>query len=148
MQAVLLLGWLVEARAPRPPPQASRDLTCASQFPYPCSLGAPPPPPSAPLTSPVLLCSHVPVPWVPLTSPRCSPDLTCASLFQFLTYFVYFLLLFAAYFLAAVLVGLRHFKQSRHQPLPPAQELVSPVQEKATQDGAPLPAPADGVPAV
>ncbi|KAG5216329.1 hypothetical protein JEQ12_001905 [Ovis aries] len=64
---------------------------------------------------------------------------------QFLVYFVYFLVLFAAYFLAAVLVGLRHFQQSRHQPVPPAQELVSPMQEKATQDGAPRPAPEDGV---
>ena len=61
---------------------------------------------------------------------------------------MYFLVLFAAYFLAAVLVGLRHFQQSRHQPLPAAQELMSPVQEKATQDGAQLPAPEDGVFAV
>ena len=83
-----------------------------------------------------------------LPLPHCSPDLTCTSLFQFLVYFVYFLVLFAAYFLAAVLVGLRHFQQSRHQPLPAAQELMSPVQEKATQDGAQLPAPEDGVFAV
>lgn len=67
---------------------------------------------------------------------------------QFLVYFVYFLVLFAAYFLAAVLVGLRHFQQSRHQPLPAAQELMSPMQEKATQDGAQLPALEDGVFAV
>lgn len=111
-----------------------------------CSLGAPPPP-GAPLTSPA---PSVPCPCSPGAPPppQCSPDLTCPSLFQFLVYFVYFLVLFAAYFLAAVLVGLRHFQQSRHQPVPPAQELVSPMQEKATQDGAPRPAPEDGVFAV
>ncbi|XP_061049777.1 reduced folate transporter isoform X5 [Eubalaena glacialis] len=64
---------------------------------------------------------------------------------QFLIYFVYFLVLFVAYVLAALLSGLRHFRQGRHQPLPPAQELMSPVQEQATQDG---PAPEDGVWAV
>ncbi|KAJ8793638.1 hypothetical protein J1605_003646 [Eschrichtius robustus] len=64
---------------------------------------------------------------------------------QFLIYFVYFLVLFVAYVLAALLSGLRHFRQGRHQPLPPAQEPMSPVQEQAVQDG---PAPEDGVWAV
>nr|XP_031535367.1 reduced folate transporter [Vicugna pacos] len=75
---------------------------------------------------------------------------------QFLVYFMYFLVLFVAYFFAAVLVGLQHLRRGSHQPLPPAQELRSPVQEKAVQDGAlgslqpgarPL-APEDGVEAV
>ncbi|XP_070345123.1 reduced folate transporter isoform X2 [Equus asinus] len=51
---------------------------------------------------------------------------------QFLVYFVYFLVMSAAYFLGAVLVGLRHLHERRHQPLPLAQELSSP-EEKATQ---------------
>ncbi|XP_072826534.1 reduced folate transporter isoform X2 [Vicugna pacos] len=75
---------------------------------------------------------------------------------QFLVYFMYFLVLFVAYFFAAVLVGLQHLRRGSHQPLPPAQELRSPVQEKAVQDGAlgslqpgarPL-APEDGLEAV
>ncbi|KAB1283687.1 Folate transporter 1 [Camelus dromedarius] len=55
---------------------------------------------------------------------------------QFLVYFMYFLVLFVAYFFAALLVGLQHLRRGIHQPLPPAQELRSPVQEKAVQDGA------------
>ncbi|XP_064332774.1 reduced folate transporter isoform X3 [Camelus dromedarius] len=55
---------------------------------------------------------------------------------HFLVYFMYFLVLFVAYFFAALLVGLQHLRRGIHQPLPPAQELRSPVQEKAVQDGA------------
>ncbi|XP_004429784.1 PREDICTED: folate transporter 1 [Ceratotherium simum simum] len=51
---------------------------------------------------------------------------------QFLIYFAYFLVMSAAYFLGAVLVGLRHLREGRHQPLPLAQELRSP-EEKAAQ---------------
>ncbi|XP_059866190.1 reduced folate transporter isoform X1 [Delphinus delphis] len=64
---------------------------------------------------------------------------------QFLVYCVYFLVLFVAYVLAALLTGLRHFRQGRRQPPPPAQELMSPMREPAAQDG---PAPEDGVRAV
>ncbi|XP_029070575.1 folate transporter 1 isoform X2 [Monodon monoceros] len=61
---------------------------------------------------------------------------------QFLIYFVYFLVLFVAYVLAALLTGLRHFRQGRRQPPPPARELTSPMQEPDAQDGL---APEDGV---
>lgn len=84
-------------------------------------------------------CSGLHDPWVP---PPASP---APSLFQFLIYFVYFLVLFVAYVLAALLTGLRHFRQGRRQPPPPAQELMSPMQEPAAQDGL---APEDGVRAV
>lgn len=77
----------------------------------------------------------------PLGAPPASP---APSLFQFLVYFVYFLVLFVAYVLAALLTGLRHFRQGCRQPLP-AQELMSPMREPAAQDG---PAPEDGVQAV
>lgn len=55
------------------------------------------------------------------------------SLFQFLVYFVYFVLLSIAYFLAAALGSLSHFQRDRHQPLPLAQELSSPLKEKDIQ---------------
>lgn len=55
------------------------------------------------------------------------------SLFQFLVYFGYFVVLSVAYFLGAVLGTLRHFLGSHHQPLPLGQELRSPSEEKATQ---------------
>ncbi|XP_022452800.1 reduced folate transporter isoform X2 [Delphinapterus leucas] len=61
---------------------------------------------------------------------------------QFLIYFVYFLVLFVAYVLAALLTGLRHFRQGRRQPPPPARELTSPMQEPDAQDRL---APEDGV---
>uniref|UniRef100_A0A2K6GW67 Solute carrier family 19 member 1 n=1 Tax=Propithecus coquereli TaxID=379532 RepID=A0A2K6GW67_PROCO len=51
---------------------------------------------------------------------------------QFQVYFMYFLVLSVLYLLGAVLDGLRHFRQ-RHQPLPLAQELRSPLEEKAEQ---------------
>ncbi|XP_008541025.2 reduced folate transporter isoform X2 [Equus przewalskii] len=64
---------------------------------------------------------------------------------QFLVYFVYFLVMSAAYFLGAVLVGLRHLHERRHQPLPLAQDLSSPeeaaTQVLSVQDGALLPDP-------
>lgn len=64
---------------------------------------------------------------------------------QFLIYSVYFLVLFVAYFFAAVLAGLRHFRQGRHQPLALAQELRSPAHEKAGQAlSAQAGAPGDG----
>ncbi|KAK2089722.1 hypothetical protein P7K49_032388 [Saguinus oedipus] len=50
---------------------------------------------------------------------------------QFQLYSVYFLLLFTIYFLGAVLDGLRHCQRGRHQPLPLAQDLRSPAEEKA-----------------
>ncbi|XP_008581102.1 PREDICTED: folate transporter 1 [Galeopterus variegatus] len=61
---------------------------------------------------------------------------------QFLVYFVYLLVLSAIYFLGAMLDGLRHFQQGLHQPLPPAEELRSPMEEKtaqalSVQDGGP-----------
>lgn len=52
---------------------------------------------------------------------------------QFCIYFVYFLVLSIVYFLGALLDVLRHFRQSRHQPLPVVQELQSPVEEKEVQ---------------
>ncbi|XP_037014058.2 reduced folate transporter isoform X2 [Artibeus jamaicensis] len=52
---------------------------------------------------------------------------------QFLVYFVYFVLLSVAYFLAAALGILWHFQQDRHQPVPLAQELNSPLKEKDLQ---------------
>ncbi|XP_069330996.1 reduced folate transporter [Eulemur rufifrons] len=51
---------------------------------------------------------------------------------QFQVYFLYFLVLSVLYLLGAVLDGLRHFQRG-HQPLPLAQELRSPLEEKATQ---------------
>lgn len=56
-----------------------------------------------------------------------------APLFQFCVYSAYFLALSIAYFLAAVLGGLQHLWRGHHQPLPLAQELRSPLEEKATQ---------------
>nr|XP_021525096.1 folate transporter 1 [Aotus nancymaae] len=50
---------------------------------------------------------------------------------QFQLYSVYFLLLSIIYFLGAVLDGLRHCQRGRHQPLPLAQDLKSPTEEKA-----------------
>lgn len=55
------------------------------------------------------------------------------SLFQFFIYFGYFVVLSIAYFLGAVLGNLWHFLRSHHQPLPLAQELRSPSEEKAAQ---------------
>ncbi|XP_036098203.1 reduced folate transporter isoform X1 [Molossus molossus] len=60
---------------------------------------------------------------------------------QFLVYFMYFMVLSIAYFLGALLGSLWHFRRGHHQPLPLAQELRSPLEEKATpmqslQDGA------------
>ncbi|KAM8817170.1 reduced folate transporter [Rhynchonycteris naso] len=52
---------------------------------------------------------------------------------QFLVYFVYFVVLSFAYFLGAVLESLWHFQWGHHQPLPLAQELKSPSEEKAIQ---------------
>ncbi|XP_014405456.1 PREDICTED: folate transporter 1 isoform X2 [Myotis brandtii] len=52
---------------------------------------------------------------------------------QFLVYFGYFVVLSIAYFLGAVLGTLWHFPRSHHQPLPLAQELRSPSEEKAAQ---------------
>ncbi|KAM6224059.1 reduced folate transporter [Rhynchocyon petersi] len=52
---------------------------------------------------------------------------------QFRTYFGYFVVLSVVYFLGAVLVDLRHWRQGHHQPLPLAQEMINPVEEKATQ---------------
>ncbi|XP_053421856.1 reduced folate transporter isoform X3 [Nycticebus coucang] len=52
---------------------------------------------------------------------------------QFEVYFVYFLILSVFYFLGAVLDGWRHFQRSHHRPLPLAQELRSPLEEKAEQ---------------
>ncbi|XP_040477730.1 reduced folate transporter [Ursus maritimus] len=57
---------------------------------------------------------------------------------QFLVYFVYFLVLFGVYLSGAMLVVLRHFRDSHHAPQPP--ELRSPAEEKAVpmlsvQDG-------------
>ncbi|KAM5281211.1 reduced folate transporter [Ctenodactylus gundi] len=49
---------------------------------------------------------------------------------QFRVYFVYFLLLSVVCFFGALLDGLWHFRQGRHQPLPTAQELRSPLEEK------------------
>ncbi|XP_074245535.1 reduced folate transporter isoform X1 [Saimiri boliviensis] len=51
---------------------------------------------------------------------------------QFQLYSVYFLLLSIIYFLGAVLDGVRHCQRGRHQPLPLAQDLRSPAEEKAT----------------
>uniref|UniRef100_A0A8C9AMV5 Reduced folate transporter n=1 Tax=Prolemur simus TaxID=1328070 RepID=A0A8C9AMV5_PROSS len=51
---------------------------------------------------------------------------------QFQVYFLYFLVLSVLYLLGAVLDGLRHFQRG-HQPLPLAQELRSPLEEKAAQ---------------
>ncbi|KAL0615469.1 Reduced folate transporter [Plecturocebus cupreus] len=51
---------------------------------------------------------------------------------QFRLYSVYFLLLSIIYFLGAMLDGLRHCQRGRHQPLPLAQDLRSPVEEKST----------------
>nr|XP_035139066.2 reduced folate transporter isoform X2 [Callithrix jacchus]XP_035139067.2 reduced folate transporter isoform X2 [Callithrix jacchus]XP_035139069.2 reduced folate transporter isoform X2 [Callithrix jacchus]XP_035139070.2 reduced folate transporter isoform X2 [Callithrix jacchus] len=50
---------------------------------------------------------------------------------QFQLYSVYFLLLSIIYFLGAALDGLRHCQQGRHQPLPLAEDLRSPAEEKA-----------------
>nr|KAF6394555.1 solute carrier family 19 member 1 [Rousettus aegyptiacus] len=68
---------------------------------------------------------------------------------QFRVYSVYFLVLAVAYFLAAMVGGLQHLWRGCHQPLPLAQELRSPLEEKATQardahPGAPPPAAEDG----
>lgn len=57
---------------------------------------------------------------------------------QFLVYFVYFLVLFGAYLSGAVLVVLRHLRDSHHAPQPP--ELRSLAEEKvmpmlSVQDG-------------
>ncbi|KAM5154151.1 reduced folate transporter isoform 1-T2 [Callospermophilus lateralis] len=49
---------------------------------------------------------------------------------QFLVYCVYFLVLSVVFFLGAGLDGLRHCQRDRHQPLPLAQELRSPSEEK------------------
>ncbi|XP_075854297.1 reduced folate transporter [Microcebus murinus] len=51
---------------------------------------------------------------------------------QFQVYFVYFLVLSGLYLLWAMLDGLWHFRRG-HQPLPLAQELRSPMEEKAAQ---------------
>lgn len=56
----------------------------------------------------------------------------CTSFFQFLVYFVYFLVLSVAY-LGAALRSLWHFQRGRHQSLPLSQELGSPLEEKAAQ---------------
>ncbi|EHH16908.1 hypothetical protein EGK_13162 [Macaca mulatta] len=52
---------------------------------------------------------------------------------QFQLYCVYFLILSIIYFLGAMLDGLRHCQRGHHRPLPPAQDLRSPVEEKAAQ---------------
>ncbi|KAM6161886.1 reduced folate transporter [Erethizon dorsatum] len=52
---------------------------------------------------------------------------------QFQVYFAYLLVLSIVYFLGALLDVLRHFRQSRHQPLPVVQELQSPSEEKVVQ---------------
>lgn len=62
----------------------------------------------------------------------CLTCLTCLS-FQFQLYCVYFLILSIIYFLGAMLDGLRHCQRGHHRPLPPAQDLRSPVEEKAAQ---------------
>lgn len=61
---------------------------------------------------------------------------------------MYFLVLAVAYFLAAMVGGLQHLWRGCHQPRPLAQELRSPLEEKATQardahPGAPPPAAED-----
>nr|XP_011724095.1 folate transporter 1 isoform X1 [Macaca nemestrina]XP_011724096.1 folate transporter 1 isoform X1 [Macaca nemestrina]XP_011724097.1 folate transporter 1 isoform X1 [Macaca nemestrina]XP_011724098.1 folate transporter 1 isoform X1 [Macaca nemestrina]XP_011724099.1 folate transporter 1 isoform X1 [Macaca nemestrina]XP_024645756.1 folate transporter 1 isoform X1 [Macaca nemestrina] len=52
---------------------------------------------------------------------------------QFQLYCVYFLILSIIYFLGAMLDGLRHCQRGHHRPLPPAQDLRSPMEEKAAQ---------------
>ncbi|XP_076975280.1 reduced folate transporter isoform X2 [Tamandua tetradactyla] len=52
---------------------------------------------------------------------------------QFLVYFGYFLVLTVVYFLGGVLVGLRHFRRGRHQPLPLPREPRRPLEEKSVQ---------------
>ncbi|XP_007946900.2 reduced folate transporter [Orycteropus afer afer] len=52
---------------------------------------------------------------------------------QFLIYFKYMLMLSVIYFLGALLVGLRHYRQGRHHPLPLAQEMMNPAKETTTQ---------------
>nr|XP_036860879.1 reduced folate transporter isoform X6 [Manis javanica]XP_036860880.1 reduced folate transporter isoform X6 [Manis javanica]XP_036860881.1 reduced folate transporter isoform X6 [Manis javanica]XP_036860882.1 reduced folate transporter isoform X6 [Manis javanica] len=76
---------------------------------------------------------------------------------QFLIYFMYFLVLFVAYFSGAMLVILQHLRQGPRQPLPVAQELRCPAEETvqvlSVKDGAydslepdaPSPAPEYGV---
>ncbi|KAM9695017.1 reduced folate transporter [Trichechus inunguis] len=54
---------------------------------------------------------------------------------QFLVYFGYFLVLSAAYFSGAVLVGLQHCRRARPKPLPLAQEMMSPAEALGVQDG-------------
>lgn len=49
---------------------------------------------------------------------------------QFFIYFVYFLVLFGVYLLGALVVVLRHFRDGRRAPQPPA---LSPAEEKAMQ---------------
>lgn len=74
---------------------------------------------------------------LPLTKAPSPPRLLLTSLylslFQFLVYFVYFVLLSVAYFFAAALGSLWHFQRDRHQPVPLAQELSSPLKEKDIQ---------------
>ncbi|KAL4833707.1 hypothetical protein H8958_004850 [Nasalis larvatus] len=53
---------------------------------------------------------------------------------QFHFYCVYFLILSIIYFLGAMLDGLRHCQRGHHVPLPPAQGLRSPTEEKAAQE--------------
>lgn len=97
-------------------------------------MSCPPDCPSLPCSPPPLLCLPTTLE-SPLTSqaaphPPPPPDL---SLFQFLGYFVYLLVLSIAYFLGAVLGSLWHFQCGHHQPLPLAQELTSLPEEKAAQ---------------
>lgn len=73
--------------------------------------------------------------WV--QNPR-SPKLP-NSLFQFLIYSLYFLVLFIICLVGAVLDGWRYCRRGRHQPLPLAQELRSPLENSeqvlSVQDG-------------
>lgn len=76
---------------------------------------------------PAPLCLFLPLCGAELTRP--TPPLPL-SLPQFFIYFVYFLVLFGVYLLGALVVLLRHFRDGRRAPQPPA---LSPAEEKAMQ---------------
>lgn len=112
------------------------------------------------LGGPHLLSQSPTPPWVscPGRLPLAHRSPACPTLsFQFLIYFMYFLVLFVAYFSGAMLVILQHLRQGPRQPLPVAQELRCPAEETvqvlSVKDGAydslepdaPSPAPEYGV---
>lgn len=76
---------------------------------------------------PARLCLLLPLCGAGLTRPTLPLPL---SLPQFFIYFVYFLVLFGVYLLGALVVVLRHFRDGRRAPQPPA---LSPAEEKAMQ---------------